>query len=176
MSFRPLFEFVDALPSSIAIRESLDGYTYLLTIHVLGMCLFAGLVAMMDLRLAGLGNLGTPVTQIQKRLFPWQFLGIFVSFSSGLTLVYADPMRYFTNFYFWLKMFLIIVAVVNLLWFHFTTYNSVGEWDNDPVPPSAARLSGYFSLALWAMIIFFGRMEAYSGLVPQWWVDLKIGA
>jgi len=176
VSFRPLFEFVGEFPSSIAIRESLNGYTYLLTAHVLGMCLFAGLVAMMDVRLAGIGNLGTPVTQIQKRLFPWQVLGIFVSFSTGLTLLYADPMRYFTNFYFWLKMLLLVVATVNLLWFHFTTYSSVAQWDNDPVPPFAARLAGYFSLALWGAIIFVGRMEAYSGLVPQWWVDLKIGA
>ncbi|MGE3177769.1 MAG: hypothetical protein AB7O32_09880 [Vicinamibacterales bacterium] len=176
MSFRPLFEFVGEFPSSIAIRESLNGYTYLLTAHVLGMCLFAGLVAMMDVRLAGIGNLGTPVTQIQKRLFPWQVLGIFVSFSTGLTLLYADPMRYFTNFYFWLKMILLVVATVNLLWFHFTTYSSVAQWDNDPAPPFAARLAGYFSLALWGAIIFVGRMEAYSGLVPQWWVDLKIGA
>jgi hypothetical protein len=176
VSFRPLFEYVAEFPSSIAIRESLNGYTYLVTAHVLGMCLFAGLVAMMDVRLSGIGNLGTPVTQIQKRLFPWQVLGIVVSFSTGLTLLYADPMRYFTNFYFWLKMILLVVATVNLLWFHFTTYSTVAQWDNDPVPPSAARLAGYLSLALWGAIIFVGRMEAYSGLVPQWWVDLKIGA
>jgi hypothetical protein len=176
VSFRPLFELVDAFPSSIAIRESLDGYTILLTAHVVGMCMFAGLVAMMDVRLAGLGNLGTPVTQIHKRLFPWQLIGAFVVVASGTILVYGDPLRYFSNFYFWLKNLLLVAATVNLLWFHFTTYNTVNQWDNDPAPPPLARLAGYLSLGLWGAIIIVCRLEAYSGLVPQWWKDMKIGA
>ena len=66
---RTLFEAVAMQPASIAIRESIYGYPFLLTSHVVGMCLFAGLIAMMDLRLAGLGNLGTPCSEMQKRLF-----------------------------------------------------------------------------------------------------------
>ena len=50
---RRLFEWVDAFPSSIAIRESQYLYPSILTSHVVSMCLFAGLVLMMDLRLLG---------------------------------------------------------------------------------------------------------------------------
>ena len=41
---RALFEMVEAYPSSVAIRESLNAYPILLTSHVIGMCVFAGLV------------------------------------------------------------------------------------------------------------------------------------
>ena len=174
MSLRTLFEAVATLPTSIAIRESIYGYPFLLTSHVVGMCMFAGLIAMMDLRLAGLGNLGTPCSEMQKRLFPWQILGAIVSFATGLTLVYSDPMRFYGNFYFWLKNLMMLLALVNAVVFHLTTYTSVALWDSDPVPPSGARLAGVLSLALWAGIVITGRMIAYSGLVPNWWIGLKL--
>lgn len=174
MEFRSLFEWMDTLPSSIMLRESIYGYPILLTGHVVTMCLFAGLVLMMDLRLAGLGNLHTPVTQIQKRLFPWQMFGLALSIVSGLLLFYSQPMRYFPNFYFWLKNLLMFLAIVNAMAFHLTTYRSVAVWDNDRVPPFPARLAGSLSLLLWAAIIMTGRMIAYSGLVPQWWLDLGL--
>ena len=174
MSLRPLFEVIANQPSSVAIRESIYGYPALLTSHVVAMCLFAGLIAMMDLRLAGLGNLRTPCTEMQKRLFPWQMLGVVLSFSTGLLLVYGDPLRFYGNFYFWLKNLLLLLALANAVIFHFTTYTSVGAWDCDPVPPFGARVAGVFSLALWAAIIVTGRMIAYSGLVPAWWTALKL--
>ncbi len=171
---RALFEAVANQPSSIALRESIYGYPTFLTSHVLGMCLFAGLIAMMDLRLAGLGNLSTSCTDLQKRLFPWQMLGVVLSFSTGLALVYSDPMRFFGNFYFWLKNLLLLLALVNAVVFHQTTYRSVASWDHDPAPPFGARLAGFFSLGLWVAIIASGRMIAYSGLVPSWWAALKL--
>ncbi len=174
MSLRPLFEAVAMLPTIVAIRESIYGYPALLTSHVVGMCVFAGLIAMMDLRLAGLGNLSTSCTEMQKRLFPWQMLGLVMSFATGLTLVYSDPMRFYGNFYFWLKNLLLVLALVNAVWFHRTTYQSVAQWDRDPAPPVGARVAGFVSLGLWAAIIIFGRMIAYSGLVPAWWIELKL--
>ena len=174
MSLRTVFEAIASQPSSVSIRESIYGYPTLLTSHVVAMCLFAGLIAMMDLRLAGLGNLGTPCSEMQKRLFSWQMFGVVLSFSTGLLLVYGDPMRFYGNFYFWLKNILLLLAFVNMVVFHVTTYRSVDVWDRDPVPPLGARVAGLFSLALWAAIIITGRMIAYSGLVPSWWVELKL--
>ena len=168
MDIRSLFEFVDGLPSSVAIRESDLGYALLLSTHVLSLCLFAGLIIMMDMRLAGIGNLETPITQIQKRLFPWQMVGFAVSTITGLLLIYAQPMRYYGKVFIWVKFLLMVLAGVNAIAFHVTTYRSVAEWDNDVVPPFKARLAGYFSLALWAGVIVFGRLTAYPWLTTQY--------
>lgn len=164
MSLRALFEWVDTFPTSIALRESLYGYSWLLTGHVVGMSVFAGLVIMMDLRLAGWGNYRTPLTQIQKRLFPWQMLGMGVSAVTGFLLVYSQPMRYYPKIFFWIKMALMALAGLNAMVFHYTTYRTVDQWDRDRQLPLNARLAGVFSLVLWAGTIVFGRFTAYNWL------------
>ena len=162
--FRPWFEWLDALPSSVAIRESLYGYPILLTAHVVSMALFAGLVVMMDLRLVGLAYRRTPLSEIQRRLFPWQMTGMFFSALTGLALFYGQPMRYYGKAFFWSKMVLMVLAGVNALWFHQTTYRSVTRWDTDRVPPRGAVVAGVVSLVVWGLVVLFGRLTAYQWL------------
>lgn len=165
MSLRTLFEWVDTFPTSIALRESLYGYAWLLTAHVVGMAVFAGLVIMMDLRLVGWANNRTPLTQIQHKLFPWQVFGMTVSAVTGFLLVYSQPLRYFPKVFFWIKMGMMALAGLNALVFHMTTYKSVAEWDDDSTKlPFTARLAGGLSLFLWAGAIVFGRFTAYNWL------------
>ena len=162
LGLRPWFEWVDSFPTSVAIRESLYGYPALLTAHMLSLCLFAGLVIMMDLRLVGIGNLKTPISQIQKRLFPWQLVGMVGCAITGGLLFWGQPMRYYGKALYWTKISLMILAAINALVFHLTTYKSVNAWDSDPVPPPAARLAGYFGLFLWFGVVVFGRLTAYD--------------
>ena len=163
MSLRTLFEWVDAFPSSIAMRESLYAFPVLLTIHLISLAMFAGLVVMMDLRLVGVAYRGTPFSEVQGRLFPWQMAAMVVTSLAGLLLLYAQPMRYFGKVLYWIKMALIVLAGVNALLFHFTTYRSVAKWDTAG-PPLGAKVAGGLSLALWACIVAFGRLTAYD-----WW-------
>ena len=166
MSVRSWFEWVDAFPSSIAIRESVNGYPALLTVHVVSMCLFAGLVIMMDLRLVGIGNRRTPFSQVQKRLFPGQMVGMVVSSVSGLVLLYGQPMRFYGNIFFWIKSVMMVLAAVNALAFHLSTYESVAAWDSAAVMPSAAKLAGVVSIVLWAFVVICGRLIAYNWFTP----------
>src|SRR5678816_2491428 len=77
--FKGFFEWVATLPGSQYLREDAPNFFGMfLTVHVLSLCLFLGLVLMMDLRLLGLAHRETPITQIQKRLFPWQLVGAIV--------------------------------------------------------------------------------------------------
>ena len=157
---------VGDMPSSIALRESSVAYPATETVHVVMLILFLGLVVMMDLRLAGIGNKGTPITQIQKRLFPWQMAGMAIISISGAILVFADPMRFYGNLFFRVKLVLLGLAGINALTFHFTTYNSVAAWDTDPKPPFGARLAGGVSLAIWSLIVVTGRLIAYNWFEP----------
>ena len=159
---RSLFETVHNWPSSIAIRESVNGYPTLLTTHVISMCLFAGLVMMMDLRLVGVGNLRTTFSQVQKRLFPWQMAGLAVSSISGLILVYGEPLRFYGNIFFWMKTAMMALAGVNAVAFHLITYRSVAAWDASAATPFGARLAGGLSLFLWAGVIITGRLIPYN--------------
>jgi len=162
MPLRALFEWVSEFPSSIAIRESLYFSPYLTVAHVVSMCLFAGLIVMMDLRLLGIGNMRTPFSEVQRRLFPWQMLGMALSSVTGLTLAFADPMRFFVNIFFWTKMLVMVLAGINALAFHFITYNSVVRWDSSATTPFGARLSGGLSIVMWAVVIVAGRLIPYN--------------
>jgi hypothetical protein len=126
------------------------------------MSIFVGLVIMMDLRLVGIGNTKTPLTQVQKRLFPWQMVGMFLTYSTGLLLFYGQPMRFYPNVFFWVKVVMMGLAGLNALAFHELTYRSVGGWDMDAPTPFGAKLAGLVSLALWAGVIIAGRLIAYN--------------
>ena len=89
-----LFEWLETFPTGIAIRESDYGYAYLLAGHVVGMLFFAGLILMMDLRLVGLAHVQTRVSEIQKRLFPWQMVSLAVAVITGGLLFYRQPLQY----------------------------------------------------------------------------------
>ena len=162
MGLKPFLQSVQDLPSSAAIRESLMGYPALLAAHIVGMCVFFGLVLMMDLRLMGVANLRTPFTQVQKRLFPWQVFGMVVSAITGFVLVYGEPMRYYANVFFWVKAEMMVLAAINALAFHWSLYHTVGEWDTSPVVPFGAKVAGVVSVVLWAGVTVAGRMIAYN--------------
>jgi hypothetical protein len=159
---RSWFEYINEFPSSVALRESLYGYPALLTAHVVTMCLFAGLIVMMDLRLVGIAYTDTPVSQVQKRLFPWQMLGMALSSITGLLLFYGQPMRFYFKIFFWVKMVLMGLAGANAMAFHYSTYRSVASWDSDAKGPFGARMAGALSIVLWTGVIVFGRLVAYD--------------
>ena len=166
---------MDALPSSISLRESLNAYPFLLTAHVVSMCLFVGLIAFWDLRLVGMALKPVPVSSIMKRIFPWALTGFAISVITGGLLFYSQPMRYYVSFYFWLKTAMLALVGMNMMVFHLTTWRSVQSWDEDAVAPVGARVAGVASLLLWAGIVVTGRLIAYAGLAPDWWLALELG-
>lgn len=161
MSISNVVHMVQDSETSTALRESQYVWSLFEVAHVVCMCLFAGLIIMMDLRLLGIGNMQTPFSQLQKRLFPWQMLGMALSTVTGLVLVYGDPVRFYTNIFFWMKMSLMVIAGVNALAFHYIEYFNVDNWDNR-VPPYGAKLAGALGLGLWAFVIVSGRLIPYN--------------
>jgi len=156
----PALEWLQGLPWTTAIRESAWGYPIIETAHVASIVFFAGLVIVMDLRLVGVAFTQAPLTQIQRRLFPWQMAGFVPSMLTGLLLCCIDPLRYYGNVFFWVKLGLLAVAGINALAFHLTTYRTVVRWDEDPRAPGMVRLAGAVSLLLWSAVIVSGRLIA----------------
>ena len=59
-----------------------------------------------------------------------------------------------------IKLAAMILAGVNALAFHLTTYRGVVAWD-ESATPRAARLAGFVSLALWVCVVVSGRLVGY---------------
>lgn len=157
-----LFFYVSELENSIALRESQYVWAWLLVAHIIAMCLFAGTVIMMDLRLLGVGNMQTAFSQVQRRLFPWQIAGLVFAAVTGAAIVFADPMKYYANIIFWTKMVTMALAAFNAMAFHFITEYTLVDWDAKVTPPFGAKLAGGLSIVMWANVIVAGRLIPYN--------------
>jgi hypothetical protein len=162
MSLQSFCEWLANTPGSIALHESQWGYPIVESTHVLTMCLFLGMIVMLDLRLLSLTMRRVPVSQVAGRLLPWARAGFVVMVISGALLFYAIPVRAFHNIFFRFKIVMLVLAGLNAWVFHSTVFRRVSEWDLNPVLPKRARMAGALSLVLWATIVVAGRMIAYN--------------
>ena len=168
MSLLAFCEWLAATNGSIALHESLYMYPMVESIHVLALCLFVGLATVFDLRLLGLILRRVPVSQVMGRTLPWTTGGFAVMVVTGLLLFYAIPVRTYQSVWFRAKVIFLILAGINVLFFHTRVENSIAEWDTRIITPAGARRAGVFSLILWACIIVAGRFIAYN------WFDCDI--
>jgi hypothetical protein len=151
-----------AQPGSVALHESLYAYTWIETAHVIGITLFVGTIAMVDLRLLGVAFTRAPVSAMNTRILPWTVAGFVLMVVTGALLFYAIPVRSFHSLWFRAKVLLMALAAVNIFVFHARVERDRARWDQSPTPPTSARVSAAISLAAWASVIVTGRMIAYN--------------
>jgi hypothetical protein len=161
-------EWLAATEGSIALHESLYMYPLVESVHVLALCGFVGLAVILDLRLLGKLLREVPVSQIIARLLPWTLVGFTVMVITGVLLFYAIPIRTYQSVWFRAKVIFLILAGINVYYFHTRVETSIAQWDTAVITPKAARRAGLFSLILWACIIVAGRFIAYN------WFDCDI--
>jgi hypothetical protein len=130
--------------------------------HVLTLMLFAGSILFVDLRLLGLVFRTTPVSKITSALLPYTVGGFIVMLVTGALLFFANPIDYYHNVVFRLKLIFLIAAAINIFYFHYRVQADRAAWDEQPRPPAAARHAAALSLALWIGVIAAGRFAAYD--------------
>ena len=155
-------EWLAQTPWSIALHESLYAYTWIETAHVIGITLFVGTIAMVDLRLLGLAWRTVPVSQMSARILPWTVAGFVLMVITGLLLFYAIPIRSWHSVWFRAKVVLMLAAAVNIWIFHRRVERDRALWDDSPIPPAGARVTAAISLGVWFAVIVLGRMIAYN--------------
>lgn len=162
MSLISIFEWLATTRPSIAMAQSIWAFPIAESIHVLSLCLFVGMAAMLDLRLLNLVMRDLPVSEVGKKLLPWTTTGFVLMVVSGALVFLNAPVRYYSNIFFRIKFSLLILAGVNAWFFHSGVWVRVSEWDLDSVTPFRARFAGLVSLLLWGCIVVAGRMIAYN--------------
>lgn len=155
-------EWLGSTPWSVRLLESYYVWPWIESTHVLTLALFVGTAMMMDLRLIGVGFRGVPASAFIERLLPWTRLGFAVMIVTGLLLFYSAPIRYYYNLFFRIKLVLLVIAGLNVAFFHFRTRKGLDEWDLLASPPRAVRMAGLVSLLVWSGIVVSGRLIAYN--------------
>ena len=150
-----------AIATFVRESPSIFAYTFVLSLHAMGLAVVVGVGAAVSLRLLGLAR-GIPLAPLLK-LYPLMWIGFTVNALSGLALLAASASSMLANVVFLIKLALIAVAVVNmeLLRHRITVDASTGS---DMVAPQT-RVLAVGALVLWAAVIIAGRLTAYPNLV-----------
>ena len=168
MSLLAFSEWLAATNGSTALRESLFMYPLLESTHVMFLLLFVGLTVVWDLRLLGLMLTQVPVTEMNDRILPWVRWGFAVMVFTGVLLFYGIPIRTYQSVWFRSKMIFLVLASLNIAYFHYRLLPGAAAWNHDARLPRAVRRAGLASLILWGLIIISGRFIAYN------WFDCDI--
>lgn len=160
-----LYELAQALEASAFgsyLRETPNWFPFLTWTHILGLLLAGGTIVFWDLRLLGRGLKTVPLKQLGSSLLPFTWVGCSILLISGSLLFTLEAGRLYLNVPFRIKVVCLLLAVANVLFFHYRVYRSAAHWQQQTITPVAARMAGAFSLTLWFIILAAGRAVGYT--------------
>lgn len=156
-----LQQLVD-LPLSGMIRENLNAFPALESLHVLALATVFGTIMIVDLRLIGIVAHRNSAQRLIAELLPFTWIAFVVAVITGAGMFISNALAYAANPQFLLKMGALALAGVNMAWFHSTAYRRIDQWHEDLPPPVAARVAGLTSLVTWTVVIFLGRWIGFT--------------
>lgn len=139
------------------MREALYAYPAAETVHIAGIALLFGSIAIVDLRLLGLGK-RIPLNALVAFAVPWSLAGFLIAATAGLLMFTAHAQEFLTQPVFMLKMGLILAGGINAAMLHTGALRTASDVD---VPSTRLRVAAVISLVLWLCVIACGRMLAY---------------
>ena len=134
------------------IASSLWIYPTLEVLHLLGVALILGNLALVDLRMFGLGTT-IALEDLARLALPLVLFGGALCALSGLLMFSTQASDLLANRVFTLKMLLLTLAIGNAVWFH--VCGSLKKLDR------MARIQALNSLLLWIAVLGMGRWIAY---------------
>ncbi|GAB4066893.1 hypothetical protein KHC28_17180 [Ancylobacter sonchi] len=151
-----MLELLQALPISDLIRRSTWLFPAIEVLHLAGIAMVLGTVTVVDLALLGilrspaLATAVTPLLAVTK-------CGIAIAALSGALLFVSDPLEFWNNPAFRLKLLAFSLAIANALLFQRFTRGSAEITALGPIK----TLSISASLLLWCSVLVLGRAIAY---------------
>jgi len=104
MTVLQMFEWLEATPLGVLVRESAWGFPILVALHIMGIMLSVGTLVWFDLRLLGVSMTGVRASLMYRRLMPWMFTGFAIMFVSGFMLLAGFATNAYGNVYFRIKI------------------------------------------------------------------------
>ena len=157
-----------------AIRESLYLFPVAESLHVIGLTMVFGTIAIVDLRLLGVAWTRRSFTRIAADVLKWTWAAFALSVATGVFMFITNAGVYYHNVFFRVKMGLLALSGLNMLAFELTARRSVGRWDEHTTAPPAGRIVAGLSLALWITTIFMGRWIGFTTSRAQFTPDTDI--
>jgi hypothetical protein len=127
------------------------------TIHVIAATLMLGSILWVDLRLIGIGATRYSISPLNRELVPWAWGAFAVAVITGLGMFITRADSHLENPAFQSKLVLLVLAGINMAYFHFKLYKNIEQFDNDTATPTQIKIVGALSLFLWCGVMLAGR-------------------
>ena len=149
-----MFQAMNEMAVSVAIRESLWMTAVFNTLHLLFLVMFAGAVLIVDLRLLGRGARDQPLAHIARDAQPWLIGALIGLTMTGIPQLISNALREYRSDLFWMKMAILLVAVI----YTFTLRRYVALADESLVAPATRKAVGFISIVLWTAVLIHARL------------------
>ncbi len=154
-------QFIQSTAFFTELRGSGYVYPVILSLHMVTIALFGGMILMTDMRLLGLAMRSYPVSDVIDQFRTPKRIGFVVMVTLGVLMACCKAEEYYYNDWFRLKLALLGVVAIHALIFRRRVYNRAAELDHLSSLPAGAKLAGGISLVLWIGIACAGRGIGY---------------
>jgi len=144
----PFFQWLESFAFG---AESIYTVAFINVAHLLALVVFIGALLIVDLRLLGSGMRRQPLSDVVRSAQPWLLGGFAGMFVTGSLQVLGTPMKAYYSDQFWLKMQLLVVAII----FTFAVRWIAVRRDE---APGWLKPAGLVSIVLWSFIAVQGRL------------------
>ncbi|HKB14196.1 MAG TPA: hypothetical protein VKD69_26205 [Vicinamibacterales bacterium] len=130
-------------------------------LHFVGLTLVIGIAGFFDLRLMGFMK-RVPVAAARD-LMPLAIGGFVLNLITGATFFIGKPDQYVDNPAWWAKVFCLVLAGANAMYFETTIGARTLMLDAGDDTALSAKIVGAVSLASWLGVLYWGRMLPFVG-------------
>jgi hypothetical protein len=144
-----------------ALRGSAYIYPIVMSLHMVGIALFGGMVLMTDMRLLGWAMRKRSIADVVDQFRVPKRWGLLLTVTCGILMFGSKAEEYYYNAFFRTKLILLALVLVQELAFYRSVYANPAALDQTPTIPASAKLAATLSLVLWASIACCGRGIGY---------------
>jgi hypothetical protein len=162
---REFGEWLYGTAPSVAVHSTFWLIRLLQATHLLTAGIAAGSGAMIALRAIGWVRADEPFEVVSRRFAPWLAASLAVMVATGLAQTLGDPVREFTSTSYWVKLAVLLAAVVGTRWL----IRAARRAQPSAELSSRARVVAAALLLSWLAIAMLGRMIGYDAAIWGSW-------
>jgi uncharacterized membrane protein len=161
MSLLSFAQWLQNTGFATALRGSWYVYPVVLSLHLVFIASFGGMIFVGNMRLLGLAFRSYSISDVVNQLQWPKRIGFLLVLTCGALLASSKAEEYYYNVFFWTKMTLLALIAVHGLIFRRSVYSNTAAIDKAPTIPALAKLAAGLSLLLWIGVAIAGRGIGY---------------
>lgn len=163
MHLYALCQWLQSTSWATGIRESLNLYPALYTLHIFGFVIMVTATSVLDLRILDLGLRTRTVSSVADLALPWAQAGLAANLITGFLVFAAQAVDMYTNTAFRWKIAMVLLAGVNIVILDRSINRGAGMSAERGTAPSAAKWGAVISILLWFGIVAMSRVIGFTG-------------